>query len=76
VNVIGRTADIPALVRLHDAGVIFFAIHNIPEDEKQRLIKVCQSTGAQVVSIPDVLENLRQAISGAPVTQSQPASTD
>ena len=64
VNVIGRTADIPDLVKEYDAGIIFFAIHNIPEAEKQRLLKVCQSTQAQVVNIPDVLGNLRKSIQG------------
>jgi FlaA1/EpsC-like NDP-sugar epimerase len=62
VNVIGRTDDIPSLVKQYDAGIIFFAIHNIPEAEKQRLLKICQSTQAQVVNIPDVLGNLRQSV--------------
>ncbi len=62
VNVIGRGDDIPDLVREHDAGILVFAIHNIPAKEKRRLLDICNATGARVVMVPDVLGNLRQFV--------------
>jgi len=53
--VIGRRADIPQLVARHDIGLIVFAIHNIPPEERTELLEFCASTPAQVVVMPDIL---------------------
>jgi hypothetical protein len=53
--VIGRRADIPQLVARHDIGLIVFAIHNIPPEERAELLEFCASTPAQVVVMPDIL---------------------
>jgi FlaA1/EpsC-like NDP-sugar epimerase len=64
VDVLGRREDIPELVARYDVGLILFAIHNIPIDERRRLLTICSSTPARVMMIPDVLGDLRDLVSG------------
>jgi FlaA1/EpsC-like NDP-sugar epimerase len=62
VNVVGSREDLPELVRRYDVGVIIFAIHNIPTLEKQSLMRICSSTAARVVTFPDLVSGLHQAL--------------
>jgi FlaA1/EpsC-like NDP-sugar epimerase len=62
LNVLGRSEDIPHLVREHDIGLIIFAIHNIAARERQRLLRICSSTTARLVDVPDVLGRVKQMI--------------
>jgi lipopolysaccharide/colanic/teichoic acid biosynthesis glycosyltransferase len=57
--VLGATADIPALVSAHDIGLVLFTIANIDDHERQRILKLCRSTHAQVFILPDILAGLR-----------------
>jgi lipopolysaccharide/colanic/teichoic acid biosynthesis glycosyltransferase len=59
-QVLGRCEQIPQLVAQHDVGIILFAIHNIPEHERQRLLRLCHSTPARLAVPPDILGNLRK----------------
>lgn len=59
LRVLGPTADIPQIVRHHDIGVVLFAIENIRPAERERILKICRTSGAQTVVLPDVLETLR-----------------
>lgn len=59
IRVLGSTADIPALVSLHDVGLILYAIENIRPAQRERILQVCRASGAQTVILPDVLETLR-----------------
>ena len=63
VDVLGKREDIPELVARYDVGLILFAIHNIPVEERKRLLTICSSTPARVMMIPDVLGNLRDLVS-------------
>ena len=47
VNVIGQRADIPLLIEKYDIGLVIFAIHNISDAERQRLLDICASTPAR-----------------------------
>jgi FlaA1/EpsC-like NDP-sugar epimerase len=58
-SVLGKCADIPALVRKHDVGLIAFAIHNIPAPERRAILKTCRGSGARVVTWPDIPSLLR-----------------
>jgi len=62
VEVLGKRDDIPALVTQHDVGIIIFAIHNIPIDERKRLLEICSTTPAKILMIPDVLGDLRDIL--------------
>jgi lipopolysaccharide/colanic/teichoic acid biosynthesis glycosyltransferase len=53
--VLGRTGDIPNLVRKHDVGVIVFAISNLPEDVRTGLIKLCQIPGVRLIFLTDIM---------------------
>jgi lipopolysaccharide/colanic/teichoic acid biosynthesis glycosyltransferase/CheY-like chemotaxis protein len=58
VNVLGKCDDIPSLITRHDIGIILFSIHNIPGEERSRLMALCSKTLARVVVAPDILANL------------------
>jgi FlaA1/EpsC-like NDP-sugar epimerase len=62
VEVLGKRDDIPALVSQHDIGIIIFAIHNIPSDERKQLLAICSMTPAKILMIPDVLGDLRDIV--------------
>lgn len=62
VPVIGRRGDIPALVRKHDIGIIFFSIHNIVPTERAAILKICIDTGCHVILVPNLLGIFQQAL--------------
>ncbi len=77
VGVIGRRTDIPRLVARHDVGVIVFAIHNISNAERNRVLSICGGTAARLVMVPDIVGALNAAVAeklgrnngGDPATQ-------
>ncbi len=62
VRVLGKTSDIPALVKKYQIGVIFFAISNCSPLKQSELIALCEQTGAKVVLIPDLVKTLERSI--------------
>jgi lipopolysaccharide/colanic/teichoic acid biosynthesis glycosyltransferase len=68
VNVVGRRADIPALVAKYDVGVIIFAIHNISTKERQQLLAICAQTPARVLIMPDLIAAFNQAVTASATT--------
>lgn len=67
-RVIGTTQQIPALVKKHDIGIIFFTIHNISQDDYRRILKTCHTTETIVVILPDMLQTLQDRFSIANTT--------
>ena len=63
VRVLGRTEEIPQLVRAHDVGLIIYAIENIRRPQRDRILHLCRSTGVQTVILPDVLQSFRSQLS-------------
>jgi FlaA1/EpsC-like NDP-sugar epimerase len=63
IRVLGRTDEISQLVSLHDIGLIVFAIENIRQPQRERILRACRDSGAQTVVLPDVLESLRTQLS-------------
>ncbi len=59
VDVIGRRKDIPVLVSQYNIGIIVFAIHNIPKEERGEILRICQHASVPVIEMPDFLGNLR-----------------
>jgi FlaA1/EpsC-like NDP-sugar epimerase len=55
VQVLGRRAEIPQLVRQYDIGIIVFTIHNISTAERRQVLDICADTPARVVMVPDIL---------------------
>ncbi len=78
VRVLGRTDEIPQLARLHDVGLIIYAIENIRRPQRERILQLCRAAGVQTVVLPDVLETLRSQLSleTAPAPAGDPAADD
>jgi lipopolysaccharide/colanic/teichoic acid biosynthesis glycosyltransferase len=62
VKVLGTTADIPALVKKMDIGVIVFAINSIERHERERIVRLCKQHEIKLVMLPDVMELLRSSM--------------
>jgi len=56
--VIGTTADIPALVKKEDIGLIFYAIGKISKQDRQRILDRCHQSDARLVILSDILQGL------------------
>lgn len=73
LRVLGPTMDIPQMVRMHDIGLILYAIENIRPAERERILQICRATGAQTVVLPDVLASLRtQLANSGPAAPAEP----
>jgi hypothetical protein len=66
VHVLGRRNDIPELVAKHDVGIILFAIHNIPEEDRISLLEICRSTPARLFVVPDISASLQMVATDDP----------
>ena len=62
VRVLGTTKDIPAIVEKYQIGLIFFAIANGSEQDRARITQLCETTGAKIVVIPDLVKVLERSI--------------
>lgn len=62
VRVLGTTADIPALVKKYQVGLIFFAISNGTEKEREQITQCCEATIAKIVVIPDLFKVLERSL--------------
>lgn len=62
VRVLGNTAIIPTIAEKYQVGLIFFAISNSSEKDKERIMQLCESTQAKVVVIPDLVKVLERSI--------------
>lgn len=56
--VLGSSRDLPELIQQNNIGLVLFTISNINEDERQRILHLCQGTEARVVIFPEVIEEL------------------
>ena len=66
VSVIGTTADIPALVKKEDIGIIFYAIGQIDVQDRDRILQNCRQANTRLVILSDVLQSLESHL--IPVT--------
>lgn len=62
VRVLGVTKDIPAIVEKYQIGLIFFAITDGSEQDQDCITKVCETTDAKIVVIPDLVKVLERSI--------------
>lgn len=69
--VLGNRDEIPSVVQKKNIGVIFFAICNCSEEEKSRIMKKCEESGAQIVIIPDLVKMLEQNLSESIIKESK-----
>ncbi len=57
--VLGTTRELPNLVEEENIGAIVYAISNIEQAEKERILRLCKQTSARLVLIPDLLDIIR-----------------
>jgi FlaA1/EpsC-like NDP-sugar epimerase len=62
LQVLGRRSDIPQLVKKFDVGIVVFAIHNIPLQERRQVLEICSSTPARVIAMPDIIGTLKSMV--------------
>ena len=60
IQVLGSSKDIPELVEKYSIAIIMLALSDGDEDEKYRIKALCESTGANVVVMPDMIRNLEK----------------
>ena len=61
--VVGITSDIPDLICKLDIGVVIFAISNITQEQRQRILSLCCRAPAQMVFFPNVMDMVRSSLS-------------
>jgi lipopolysaccharide/colanic/teichoic acid biosynthesis glycosyltransferase len=61
-TVIGSSDEIPKIVERHDVGVIIFAITNIDEAQRKRIIDICLGTRARLVMFPDLMAIIKDCL--------------
>jgi len=66
--VLGSLADLPALIRQRDIGVIFLAVQRLPQEEKARLQQTCQTLPVRLVLLNDLMEDLQRRLLSSSVS--------
>jgi len=59
--VLGIAADLPALIKKYDAGLVIYAISNIDAEQRRRILTICAQAAVQVVEFPNVLERMKSS---------------
>jgi lipopolysaccharide/colanic/teichoic acid biosynthesis glycosyltransferase len=59
LKVLGLTENLPDIVERMDIGLVLFAISNIDEDDRLRILELCRSVAARVVLVPDMMQTMR-----------------
>jgi FlaA1/EpsC-like NDP-sugar epimerase len=62
LKILTDSAHIPGLVRKLDIGVIVFAIHQIEQAERERIINLCQQEDIKLIHFPNLMELLRASM--------------
>jgi lipopolysaccharide/colanic/teichoic acid biosynthesis glycosyltransferase len=62
-KVLGSSADLPGLVEKYNVGVIIFAINEIGDEERERILSVCRQTRARLALFPDLVEVIKSHLS-------------
>ncbi len=61
-SVLGTIADLPALVKEQDIGVIFFTIKEILAVDRERILSICRKSGVRLILLSDVLKRIEEHI--------------
>ena len=69
--VMGGSKDIPDLVEKYDIGLILFAISNKTENQRTKILNLCQTTSAHILEIPDLVRVLDESLRTRPIENKQ-----
>jgi FlaA1/EpsC-like NDP-sugar epimerase len=61
-SILGTTADLPKLIKEQDIGVVFFTIHKMSADERDRIFSLCRKAGARLILLSDVLKSIEEQL--------------
>lgn len=64
VRVLGPIDSIPDLVAKYQVDILMVAIENCSHKQRERILKICNSTGKKVVQLPDLVKVLEKSLSG------------
>jgi FlaA1/EpsC-like NDP-sugar epimerase len=70
-SVVGRSEDLPELVKKHDVGVILLADHRMTYKDYRSIIKTCDNIAVKVMFVPDIfgsLNGMAEALPAVPIT--------
>jgi lipopolysaccharide/colanic/teichoic acid biosynthesis glycosyltransferase len=56
--VLGGSADLPALIKRYDVGVVLLAVPHISLEAREHIANLCECSGACLVFLPDLLAAL------------------
>lgn len=62
--VVGSISEIPELVKKYDIGVIVFAINDITQEARDRIIRICHLPNVRLVYLKDILSAIEKKMSG------------
>lgn len=64
--VLGSSSELPDLIRKHDIGVVLFAIANISQAARNRMVRLCQHAGVRLINLSDILAAIQTQLAGTP----------
>ena len=64
VRVLGPIDAMPALVEKYQVDILMVAIENCSSEDRKRILKICNSTQAKVVELPDLVKALEKSLKG------------
>lgn len=62
--VLGSSSELPDLIRKHDVGVVLFAITNISQTARNRIVKLCRQTDVRLINLSDILDAIQTQFAG------------
>ena len=60
--VLGGSADLAALIKRYDVGVVLLAVPHVSLEARERIAKLCGYSGARLVFLPDLLAALSEQL--------------
>ena len=74
--VLGGSADLTALIKRHDVGVVVLAVPHVSLEARERIAKLCERSGARMVFLPDLLAALSEQLAQPPKAKEAAISLD
>ncbi|MBN2047791.1 MAG: sugar transferase [Anaerolineaceae bacterium] len=74
VKVLGTTDEISEITDKNDIGLIIYTIQNIDDDNKQRILAICEHSGIKFVVMPDFLKIFSNSLTCPIIPRAENAS--
>jgi lipopolysaccharide/colanic/teichoic acid biosynthesis glycosyltransferase len=67
--VLGSSSELRDLIRQHDVGVVLFAITNISQEARERMLGICRQSGVRLIQLSDLLGAIQTQLAACPPSQ-------